>query len=255
MAPENVAAPKETFPPENVASLKPTFPPENVAALKSTFPPENVASLKSTWPPENVAPLEADVAAGERRVAEVECSVELCAGEVEGQALPADLRLLVETHAEVVGDQSHNRLSHFELGTRRDGMRRLAGAFLLLAFVCWVRDRRKSHVGAEDINAGLALLFPVVGKACERMNAGEPDSGLYMAELLGCRAEAFGKQPLIVAMALAFVDPVATIVQRQCDDGAETGGQAKRSLEDLDKQLALLARARRAARHVQRDPE
>jgi hypothetical protein len=44
---------------------------------------------------------------------------------------------------------------------------------------------RQAQVGAEDVDAGLALILPVVGQPCHRVHPGQADGSRLVPELLG----------------------------------------------------------------------
>ena len=85
------------------------------------------------------------------------------------------------------------------------------------------------------------------------MHAREPYRRLSVPELVRRRPEALGEQPLVVAVALAFLDAVPAVGDRKRDDCSEPGCESQGCLERLYQELALLASLRYLRRRVPRE--
>ena len=144
---------------------------------------------------------EADCAAGELGAAEAD-AVEDGAGEVEVQAAP----VLggggpCGVGLEVGGDDADDGAADFAQGLERLP----GGGGCVLAGVGLVGH---AQVGAQDVDAGLALLGPVIGQPGHRVDPGQPHGGLVGAELPGRRGESLVQQP----GSFAFLGPPGELV-------------------------------------------
>lgn len=96
-------------------------------------------------------------------------------------------------------------------------------------------DRREPEISAQDIDAGLALLAPVVGEAGHGVHAGQAHGGLPVAELLGGGLKALGEEALIVAVALALLDAMTAVPEGESHHGADSRRDREGHLDDFDR--------------------
>jgi hypothetical protein len=158
-------------------------PPENPAKSKRTALPENPAPPKSTRPPGELSVVEADRAAGEPGVgkqhdpagesgaAEI-AAVEDHPGEVEVQALPGHCR----PGAQMGADEPDDGEADFAAGPECKPLR-------LRSVIARIRFVGQAQVGAENVDAGLPVLLPVVGQPGHGVHAGQAYRWLGVAEL------------------------------------------------------------------------
>ena len=271
--PENSAPPKLTVPPENLAPSKSTVPPENSAPLKLTSPPENLASPKLTSPPENLAPpkstvplaklapSEPDNPAGELGAAEV-AAVEDHAGEVEVEALPGHRR----ARAQMVADEPDDGVAYLPVGP-------VSGPYVRGGVVAGVGVIGQAQVGAQNIDAGLPVLLPVISQPGHGVHPGQAHRRLAVAELGGDRREPLIQQPrpvmrrrslpaFLVQCHAFFVqhrgglgDPLPPVGHDQGDQRARPGDRGEHQLRHPDRVMHrdhMRARQRRMVQQHQR---
>ena len=77
--------------------------------------------------------------------------------------------------------------------------------------------------GAEDIDAGLAAGFPVIGEVGEGVGATESYSGAVVAELGDAGAEALGEELGLFAVVGGFAELLFAVGDGQGDDSADAG--------------------------------
>ena len=111
------------------------------------------------------------------------------------------------------------------------------------------------QVGAEHVDAHLALGGVVVGEVGKRVDPGESYGRALVAELVGGRLEAIGEQALIVAVAVALLQAMATVVQRERDNGPRARSDGERDLEDVGERLPIIDRSLGADADLRRDAE
>jgi hypothetical protein len=101
-------------------------------------------------------------------------------------------------------------VAHLLFGPIRELLRRRSG----LAWVGFVGHTQK---GAQHIDAGLPVRFPVIGQACHGMHASQPDCWLLVAELRGDRDEPLVEDPGPVMSRVGFGDLLSPIGDDQGD--------------------------------------
>src|SRR6266567_2159599 len=90
-----------------------------------------------------------------------------------------------------------------------------------------------AQVGAEDVDAGLPLVGPVVGEAGHSVNAGEADGGGVVAKLFGGCGEPLVEEPGFIAVFGGLVDALAAVGGDECDGAASAGGGGEGDLEQV----------------------
>jgi hypothetical protein len=111
---------------------------------------------------------EDDRAAGELGAAEV-TAVKDDAREVEVQALPRLPGLRRRASLEVRGDDPNDGVTHLPV-------RQISGPLSRISIVARVRVVGQAQVAAENIDAGLPVLFPVFSQARHGIHPRQPDS-------------------------------------------------------------------------------
>src|SRR5208282_525562 len=107
--------------------------------------------------------VEVDRAAGEYGARKV-TAIEGHAGEVEMETLPRRPRIMPE----MCGDDADHGMPHFPVGAERE-------PFPCGRILARIRRIGQTQVGAQDINAGLSVLFPVICQARHGVYPGQPD--------------------------------------------------------------------------------
>src|SRR5215831_6986659 len=123
-------------------------------------------------------------AAGEHRAGKVIGAVEYGAAEIEPEPCPWGWRVL----AQMTGDDVHGGLAHLLLGLEPPPDRRAGPAARV-----WLVS--PPQVGAQHVNAGLPVLWPVVGQPGHRMDAGQPHARRGIPKLSCGGGEPVVEQP------------------------------------------------------------
>jgi hypothetical protein len=233
--PQNLAPPKLTAPPQNRAPAKLTSPPQNLAPPKLTTAPENSAKLKPTVPPENMAPSKLDPAAGKPRPVEA-AAVEDHAGEVEVQALPGHRRIL----SEMCGDDPDVGVADLTDTAECEPLR-CRGLVTRLGLI------GNTQIGAQNVDASLPVLLPVVGQARHGMHPGQADCGLVIAELRCDRREPLIERPRPVVRGGGLRYTLPSVGHDQGDKRARSCDRREHQLQHADK---IMQRHRRRVRQL-----
>ncbi|WP_334664600.1 hypothetical protein [Streptomyces cyaneofuscatus] len=90
-----------------------------------------------------------------------------------------------------------------------------------------------AEVGAEHVDAYLALFGPVVGEACHGVDAGEADGGLFVAELFGGFGVPLGELGGVRPVGGAFVQELFAVGVQGGEDGTYQGQDGDGRLDDV----------------------
>jgi hypothetical protein len=105
---------------------------------------------------------------------------------------------------------------------------------------------RHPQVGAEHVDTGLPVLFPVIRQASHRVHAGESHCGLPVAELGRDRSKPLveqpgpvlhcGRFPLLALLRRGRLgDPLSPVGHNQGDKSAGTSDGSEHKLRDADR--------------------
>lgn len=122
--------------------------------------------------------------------------------------------------AEVVADQADDGVPDFAFA-------------LLVSGGIRIRPVGHAQVGAQDVDAHLALFFPVVREPGERVYAGEADGGLVVAELFGRRGVAVGELVGVGAVGVALGDALLAVGVHASQHGAGQGEDGEGGLDGV----------------------
>jgi hypothetical protein len=110
-----------------------------------------------------------------------------------------------------------------------------------LAFAVFLAGRvglvRHAQVGAQDVDAHLALLVPVVGESGHGVDTSEADSGFFVSELAGGCGVSLGEL-LSIGSASVSLDESLLAVAVDVDedeDGADEPGDGDGGLDDVER--------------------
>ncbi|MFE7713290.1 hypothetical protein ACFU6I_48020 [Streptomyces sp. NPDC057486] len=90
-----------------------------------------------------------------------------------------------------------------------------------------------AEVGAQDVDAHLALFCPVVGEADECVDAREADGGLVVAELFGGGGVPLGELACVRAVCVALGEELFAVGVETGEDSADQGQCCHGRLEDV----------------------
>ena len=109
----------------------------------------------------------------------------------------------------MVADEPDDGVAHLPV-------RPVGGPLRRFGVVAWVGVIGQSQVGAENIDAGLPVLRPVIGQPRHSVNPGQPDSRwLITAQPVGSRSEPF-VQRSIALLCECFVQLLTLVCERCC---------------------------------------
>ncbi|MEU8990420.1 hypothetical protein AB0C98_28955 [Streptomyces sp. NPDC048558] len=90
-----------------------------------------------------------------------------------------------------------------------------------------------TEVGAQDVDADLALFRPVVGEAGESVDAGETDGGLLVAELFGGGGVPLGELACVRAVCVALGEELFAVGVETGEDRTDQGQCGDGGFEDV----------------------
>ena len=107
-------------------------------------------------------------------------------------------------------------MAHFPVGP-------VSGPFSRVGAVARVGVVGQAQVGAENVDAGLPVLLPVVGQPGHGVHAGQAHRGLGVAELGGDRGEPLVEDPGPVMGGVGLGDLLPPVGHDQRDERAGPG--------------------------------
>jgi hypothetical protein len=133
-----------------------------------------------------------------------------------------------------------------------DGVANLAAtaereSFLSRGVVRWFGFVGHPQVGAQNVDAGLAVLLPVIGEACHCVYPSQPDRGLVVAELRGDRGEPLVEDAAAVVRCGGLGYPLPPVGHDQRNESACSGDRREHQLQNPDE---VVQRNRRGVRQL-----
>jgi hypothetical protein len=94
---------------------------------------------------------------------------------------------------------------------------------------------RHAQIGAQDVEANLALLVPVVGKSVHGVDTSETDSGFFVSELIGGCRVSLGKLLGIGSVCVSLGESLLAVAVDADEDGTDKPGDGDRGLEEFER--------------------
>jgi hypothetical protein len=108
-----------------------------------------------------------------------------------------------------------------------------------LAFAVFLAGRiglvRHAQVGAQDVDANLALLDPVVGESGHGVDTREAHSGFLVPELIGGCRVSLGKLLGVGSVCVSLDESLLAVAIDANEDGADEPGDGDRGLDDVER--------------------
>jgi hypothetical protein len=94
---------------------------------------------------------------------------------------------------------------------------------------------RHAQVGAQDVDANLALIVPVVGESGHGVDTGQTHSGFFVAELISGCGVSLGKLLGVCPVCVSLDQPLLAIAVDADEDGTVEPGDGNRGLDDVQR--------------------